>query len=277
MALRINPNPVMGNGINGSPAGLMRPMRRRVRGWYTMEPMKFVGVDLGWQGRPSGLALIEDEAGHSQLTALCRQEQDIPGWVARMTNGADAMIAVDAPLVIRNATGARDVDREISSCFGKYHAGCHSANLSRPFAASTTGFGRALAELGFAHAATIEAQKPGRYQIEVYPHPASVQLFDLPRIIKYKKGHVSDRRKGLARLREMILDRLPRLAPAVHIASLPPVPTRGGDEMKSVEDQLDAIIAAYVGLHWWYWGTERNRCHGTLAGGYIIVPHRVSE
>ena len=92
----------------------------------------------------------------------------------------------------------RSADRLMHSHFGKYHAGCYPANLGRPYAARTVELGCLLEAEGFVHAAEIVARLPGRFQIEVHPHSAIVQLFDLPQIIKYKRGRIADRRLQLA-------------------------------------------------------------------------------
>ncbi len=86
----------------------------------------------------------------------------------------------------------RQTDQLTHKHFGRYHAGCYPANLSRPFAQKTVEFGLSLESRGFVHAPTIEAQKLGRYQIEVFPHPATINLFKLDRILKYKKGKLAD-------------------------------------------------------------------------------------
>ena len=78
----------------------------------------------------------------------------------------------------------------------------------------------------------------------------------------------------LARLRELMLARLPRLDPPLLVDDLPAIPARGLAALKAVEDRLDAVIAAYVAAHWWYWGAKRNRVVGGEAEGYIIVPAR---
>ena len=39
-----------------------------------------------------------------------------------------------------------------------------------------------------------------RRAIEVFPHPATVVLFRLPKILKYKEGEVEDRRRELLQL-----------------------------------------------------------------------------
>jgi len=45
-------------------------------------------------------------------------------------------------------------------------------------------------------------------------------------------------------------------------------------ELKAVEDQIDAVLAAYIAAHWWYWGLERNEVLGNARTGYIVVPRR---
>jgi predicted RNase H-like nuclease len=44
--------------------------------------------------------------------------------------------------------------------------------------------------------------------------------------------------------------------------------------LKELEDELDAIVCAYVGAHWWYWGHARNTAFGDAGNGYIVVPNR---
>jgi predicted RNase H-like nuclease len=181
------------------------------------------------------------------------------------------MIAVDAPTLIPNATGMRLPDKLTHKHFRHYHAGCYPANLGRPFAQRTVEFGLSLELRGFTHAPTLIPQIPGRYQIEVYPHPAIVHLFGLTRILKYKKGKLSDRRLELIKLRQYILNDLPHREPTLNLSSLPEIPTTG-TALKAIEDQLDSLICAYVAAHWWYWGSDRNWVLGDTTTGYIVVP-----
>jgi predicted RNase H-like nuclease len=183
------------------------------------------------------------------------------------------MIAVDAPTLIPNATGMRDCDRLAHKYFGKYDAGCYPANRDRPFATTLIEFGRALEARGFGHASHIAPQIPGRYQIELFPHPATIHLFRLPKILKYKKGRVRDRRTALNTLRSLQLCHLPNLNPGLRLetADLPTIPA-GGKALKVVEDQLDSVTCAYSGAHWWWWGRERNWVLGDDQNGYIVVP-----
>jgi len=47
-----------------------------------------------------------------------------------------------------------------------------------------------------------------------------------------------------------MLSRLPLLHPALSLR-LPGVPNTG--HLKPVEDQIDAVLCAYIAAHWWYW------------------------
>jgi predicted RNase H-like nuclease len=103
----------------------------------------------------------------------------------------------------------------------------------------------------------------------VHPHAATVNLFGLDRIVKYKRGTRRQRARELRRLRTLALSRLPALDPALQVC-LPPVPRTG--KLKTVEDKIDAVMCAYIGAHWWHWGTQRNRLYGNEQTGYIVVP-----
>ena len=92
-----------------------------------------------------------------------------------------------------------------------------------------------------------------RVILEVYPHPALLELFCLPRIIRYKKGNVARRRSGQREVQQR-LNELSLLAPPLE--STPDtfgIPLRGA-ALKSYEDGLDAIICAYIAYHYWFWG-----------------------
>ena len=231
----------------------------------------FLGVDLGWYGKPTGLASIEATRSGLRLRNVVRLQpvDEILDWIQLEAGNGTSMIAVDAPLVIRNATGIRPAERDLNRDFRKFHAGCHAANLGRPFAQNVTRFSRRLEALGFLHGASITPRQPGRFQIEVHPHAASVSLFELDRIVKYKRGRRDEKAKELRRLRRLMLTHLPELDPPLSLR-LPSVPATGNT--KPVEDQIDAVLCAYIGAHWWRWAARKNRLYGSAADGYIVVP-----
>ncbi|MEG4628382.1 DUF429 domain-containing protein [Microcoleus sp. AR_TQ3_B6] len=256
--------------------------------------MKFIGIDLGWNSGASGLCCLNWQNNQLELIECDRQQSlnDILTWLDTQVSPTEpAIIAVDAPTIIANPTGMREADKLTHKHFGRYHAGCYPANLSRPFAQKTVEFGLCLEARGFVHAPIMEAQKLGRYQIEVYPHPATINLFKLDKIIKYKKGKLAERQLELMKLCQYIVDILPSLEPSLNLyfgtgilpvscgtgilpvsgSNLPEIPTSIAT-LKALEDQLDALLCAYIGAHWWYWGIERNLVLGDRTTGYIVIP-----
>lgn len=241
--------------------------------------MRFLGIDLGWQSGPTGVCCLSWQNAQLTLVDLGRYAsvEEILAWVDGWTADlATAVIAVDAPTLIPNQTGMRLPDRLAHKYFGKYDAGCYPANRSRPFAAKLIAFGLALEARGFRHAPQAQAQSSGKFQLEVFPHPVVVHLFNLPRILKYKKGRLDLRRPELEKLRRYQLEILPTLTPSLALTEpdLPPIPTTGA-AMKAVEDQLDSLTCAYAAAHWWYWGLERNWVLGSVDEGYIVGPERI--
>jgi predicted RNase H-like nuclease len=233
----------------------------------------FIGVDLGWCGKPSGLALICLTDTGLCLRTVTRLEDpdDVLRWIESQAGKDNSVVAVDAPLVIHNPISIRPAERELNSDFRRFHAGCHAANLSRPFAPRVLSFSRGLSALGFLHGAGMRPKEAGRFQIEVHPHAATVNLFDLSRIVKYKRGRRAQKATELRRLRKLMISRFPLMNPRLQL-DLPPIPQVGN--LKPVEDQIDAVLCAYVAAYWWSWGNERNRRYGTSDEGYIVVPNR---
>ncbi|WP_041430564.1 DUF429 domain-containing protein [Synechococcus sp. PCC 6312] len=251
--------------------------------------MYFLGVDLGWVSGASGLCSLAWDSSQLRLMDL-RCEIDLEAvlaWVESwLPDNAPGLVAVDAPTLIPNATGMRTCDRQAHQRLGRYNAGCYPANQGLSFAARTVGFSELLRERGFNHAPIIQAREPGRYQIEVFPHAGTVQLFNLNQIIKYKKGRIAARQAGLNQLRNLILEKFPQLHPPLEIAELPEIPAQVSlKQLKAIEDQLDALICAYMGAYWWAWGLEKNWVLGGqefrpqptqsqdyLDTGFIVIP-----
>ena len=242
--------------------------------------MKFIGVDFGWSSGASGLCCLEWKNNSLEIVDLrtLLKIEDILAWIDCWTSASlPALIAVDAPTIITNQTGMRLCDKLTHKHFGRYHAGCYPANLGLKFAPRTTGFGKSLLAKNFHHAPTIKPQQLGRYQIEVFPHPATINLFGLKKILKYKKGRLAHRQQELSKLRSYITKVLPNLEPALSLDSLNEIPEiaqkQTGKELKAIEDLLDSLLCAYVAAHWWYWGEseQKNLVLGNLETGYIII------
>ena len=123
-----------------------------------------------------------------------------------------------------------------------------------------------------------ERRAGGRWAMEVYPHPAMIELFGLKQILKYKRGRVAQRRRGQGELAARLRRHLPGLEPSLVVeGELAEVLSRDlgelrGRALKSNEDVLDAVFCAYLAAHCWAWGGERSRAIGDGESGSIIVP-----
>lgn len=230
-----------------------------------------VGIDLAWgDKRPDGLCLIRADRNHAEIveTMLTHGDDALLRWLKSCIPAEESvLLAIDAPLVVPNPTGCRPVDRQISVEFGKYHAACHSANSQR--CARPLRIANLLLSVGFS--IDFDLKKGARMATEVYPHPAMIRLFEIEKIIKYKKGVVAARRQEFARLQDLLRASLKRSFPKV---AVPPTVEKllSAPWSKGSEDQTDALFCALIGYR--HWETEGLLCDvvGTLEHGFILLP-----
>lgn len=245
----------------------------------------FVGIDLAWQSErnTTGIAVARGDATGAELVEAAAGIAGLDQIVAFVDRHSTehVVIAVDAPLIIRNETGRRPCESEISRRFGAQHAGAHSSNLKLYPDPATHDLVRRLERTGFRHVVPQERQSAGRWFFEVYPHPAHVVLFGLKSIIKYKakRGRSrSTRLREFARLESLLVSLQhmePALDPEPGVSQLSaPLESLRGKALKNREDALDAWFCAYLALHAWYWGAERNEVAGDFETGYMVLPKR---
>jgi predicted RNase H-like nuclease len=240
------------------------------------EPVPTVGVDLAW-GRRATTGLCLAEGGALVDSALVRTDDEIVDWIAARAGGG-CVVGFDAPVILRNPTGARPCERALSRCFRAREAGCHPTNtaLTAPRAAELAG------RLGLSlDPADAYAPAP-RAAIEVYPHAALVALFGLGRSLKYKaktgRGP-SDRHGEFARL-VACLRGLAEAEPSLDVAAAPrwrelaatATASPVGAELDRAEDELDAVVCSYAVMHLRAHGMARNRIVGDAATGAIATP-----
>jgi predicted RNase H-like nuclease len=246
----------------------------------------FVGIDLAWNPdrNHTGIAVLRGDVRGTRFVASSTGVASLAGIVEFVQKHAasSTVVAVDAPLVVTNASGFRECEREIGRRFGRFHASCHSNNLTRTPEPAGMRLVAALTKFGFQHDFDIAdaRQRNGRWLVEVYPHPAMVVLFGLKQIIKYKKGSVANRRHGLQVLQRHLMALTAESRGLIGSSELTAVLDRDlasvrGALLKCHEDTLDALFCAYLAWYCWRWGEERNEVFGTLENGYVVVPKRV--
>lgn len=235
--------------------------------------MRFLGIDLGWVSQPSGLASLSWDGRRLSLSSLDRLATlpEVLSWVNLQTTNTPAWIALDAPVLIPNPSGMRPVDRDMHRLFGRQKAGCYPVHSQMPFAPRLLSFAQSLREQGFSTTPPTAPLTPTRHLFEVYPHAASIRLFNLPQILPYKKGPIAQRRAALAEFRHLLSTQLATRQPALKLPSLPEIPATG-PALKAVEDQLDAILCAYIAAHSWFWGYSRTNLIGHPEEGFLLNP-----
>src|SRR3954447_23088349 len=212
-----------------------------------------IGVDLAWgTKRPTGLAVLDD-AGRLAHVSTVLTDEEIETTLAPYVEG-ECLVAIDAPLIVRNETGNRPAEAALNKDFAKFDAGAHPSNTGKP-ELSGTPRGAALCQaLGLD---MNPRSGRARRAIEVYPHPATVALFGLGRTLKYK--HKTGRDLDLLRT-EMLalmgfLEGLGNADPAMvldgeswlELRRQVETATRKS-ELRVAEDQVDAGVCAYVAM-----------------------------
>ncbi|MBL4680138.1 MAG: DUF429 domain-containing protein [Pseudomonadales bacterium] len=236
-----------------------------------------VGVDLAWQSEKNPSAIAHGALSDFVLTAT-KVEPAIYGIddvLNQLTNVVGLQgIAIDAPLIISNENGQRPCERGIGKKYGSRHASCHTSNKNLYPDAKSVYLSLKLLAKGFNH---LEGD---RWQIECYPHPAIIEMFNLPERLKYKKGKVADKKAGQKKLAKLILNlRTSKVLPlkinddVMSYLSSTYIESLVGQKLKSNEDALDAIVCLYVaGL---YSINAGGQVFGDADTGYIWVPQDV--
>ena len=238
--------------------------------------MHFVGVDLAWgERKPTGVAVL-DEDGHLLHVSAQRTDDEVVAALAPFT--ADAcVVAVDAPLVVENATGNRPAEAALNRDFARFDAGAHPSNTGKPEFRDQPRGARVAARLGLD--IDPRSRRPRR-AIEVYPHPATVALFRLGRTLKYKNKPGRDLELLRSELLVLVhhLERLAHASPPLHLDGPGWQVLRAGVEtagrksdLRLVEDQVDAVVCAYVAL-FAVRRPELTTTYGDLPTGYIVTP-----
>lgn len=234
-----------------------------------------VGVDLAWgERRSDGVCVVRVRGSRAAVVGYASPHGDdelVATLASHLSPREPALLAIDAPIVCRNATGARPVDVLMHRLFHREHAGCHPANLTtcpRP--------ARLLSRLaGEGFVAGTDLREP-RLAAEVYPHAALVRFLGLPRIVKYKRGPAAERRAEFARLQQLLGELL-----SLRFAFVAPGPaTRAllaAPWTKDVEDRVDALVCALVGLWHVHHRGRLSDVLGDLESGFLLLPRTAAQ
>lgn len=167
------------------------------------------------------------------------------------------LVAIDMPVSNTRITGRRRADNRVSEIFGGRKCAAHSPSAERPGKMGEK-IAKDFADAGY-KLVTKEARPPtSPGLIEVYPHPALLSLLKLKERAMYKSS------KSLSYWPEAGLDERIRNLIAMHKKIRAALSKRfeglnglisireaeSLSHLKKVEDALDALICAWVGVEY---------------------------
>ena len=243
----------------------------------TVWSVYYVGVDLAWgERKPTGVAAV-DAAGVLRHVSAAVTDDDILGRLRPYLAG-DCVVAFDAPLVVTNPSGTRPCETALNRDFRRFDAGAHPANTGLAWFADGGRGARLCRTIGL----DLDPRSTApRRALEVYPHAASVVLFNLSRTLKYK--HKTGRefpqlRSELLRLMDHI-EGLRTASPALVVTADPNwqslktsvLHATSKAQLRRAEDPVDAVLCAYLAR----FAAERPddvTVYGDVDTGCIVTP-----
>ncbi len=205
----------------------------------------FIGIDLAWgEKNPSGFCVLElqNKKLYIKEITLLNSLDDIINHI-NLYSSNKVYIGVDAPLLIPNESGNREIEKKFNKEFSKYKIAMLPVNrklLSKfsPNIRSEELYKR-LNKLEF-----IRDYSCDKVIFEVYPHSTIAVCFNDYKILPYK------RKKG--RNTEFIREQLKVYA--LYLRKViekndffyEDIDSLKGKSLKDYEDKLDAITSAYT-------------------------------
>lgn len=248
--------------------------------------MHFVGIDLAWAERNRTGVAVLDEAGRLVACRSVITDADVGAVLPTAARGL--VVAIDAPLIVRNENGQRRCEKRVGQLFGYANASAHTSNRSRAHFRPEPRGARLARQFGWDMDPHVRPSESTSVCIEVYPHPAMVVLFGLDRVIPYKAK--SGRDFEFLRAQHLILlEHMERTCgPLLHLEE-------SGDwarirdgvrsatrkvDLRVVEDQVDAVLCSFLA---WMWAYDRQAMQilpeehegigdESLDQGYIVTP-----
>jgi predicted RNase H-like nuclease len=170
-----------------------------------------------------------------------------------ISKSAIDLVAIDMPLSREPIISRRASDRAVNAAYSARWCSTHTPSALRPGAISDR-LRLEFEEIGYPLRTTSVAA-PGL--LEVYPHPALVELAKSEKRLTYKHGKArdywpdlvpADRKEKIIATWRIIVEQLEtKIRGVAPILAIPPLEAKGW-EMKAFEDQLDSVVCAWVAI-----------------------------
>ena len=267
---------------------------------------RFLGVDLGWrEDRPelpaneTGVAMI-DADGRVLDGCWTRGVEQTIAWADAAAASGDALMFVDAPLVVRNPAGQRLCETQVGQRYGRWKVSANSTNIGSPRLAGVRLL-RLAVRSGWQYSDGRKGPPPGgRVISESYPYATLVGACELgycqerPRYKRKPSGlPAAQWRAERAASCDTLIMRLRHLADADPPLLLQshPVTRQLADERSPIsdvaykhrEDLIDALLCAWTASLWARHGLDRCQVLGLPSepasepAATIIAPARPEQ
>jgi predicted RNase H-like nuclease len=264
--------------------------------------MNFLGVDLAWDAgsrakTPGDTGVVAlDASGRIVDATWTVGVADTVAWVGRQAD-ADALMFVDAPLVVLNDAGQRPCERQVGQRYGRWKVAANSTNLGSKSLAGVRLL-EAVEAAGWRYSSGAAGPPvSGRVVSECYPYTTIVGAPALGYVSArptYKRRPRAVLTADWPHVRGQVCDELIRrvaalstFKPPIDLRSHPetrrlidePSP-KAGAAYKRREDLLDAAICAWTAAYWHRHGFMACQVLGLDAGSEdeqaptIIAPAR---
>ena len=244
-----------------------------------------LGIDAAWTAtQPSGVALVRRRNRRWRVVAVAPSydaffalsEGGPVDWKSgrfsgstpdtsrlldasqRLAGASVDVVAVDMPVATVPISGRRAADNAISREFGSRGCSTHSPSVFRPGKVGRQ-LSEGLEQEGYPVAATDTKPGTQRRLLEVYPHPAILQLLGRDYRVPYKVSNYRKYNQGKSApecIRSVtgelfnIMRGLEVWFGSSHIPVPEPASVKAVSRLKPFEDALDAIVCAWVGARY---------------------------
>lgn len=242
--------------------------------------MVWSGFDAAWSAKNEGAiasVFLTSDGNIGLYHPEMVNSVNAPAVLQRHKSSASLhIVAIDQPLIVRNPTGQRPVEKALSHVIGKLkHAIC-SSNTSNPLFGPNAPIWTFLRSLkGYENnPQSMIGRQSGNYIIEVFPAIANAGL--IPPI--YRRGGLPKYNPAGTFKKEDWRALCAGIAVLGWELNIPDISAFGlqladlENPSKSDQDKLDAVISAIIGYWWWLHGTRRGLLIGDLDYGYIVIP-----
>ena len=267
---------------------------------------RFIGVDLAWRegsadvaAKETGVAVI-DENGQILDAGWTRGVEQTIGWADTAAGDGDAVMFVDAPLVVANKTGQRLCETQVGQRYWRWKVSANTTNIHSPRLAGVP-FLRQARLSGWQYSdGSSGPPSAGCFVSETYPYATLAGVAELgydterPR---YKRKPPNLRaaqwRAERAANCDTLIGRLGQFAdadPPLLLQSHPVTGDLAGQPSpvsdpayKHREDLIDALLCAWTASLWARHGFDRCQVLGLPAtpngdpAATMIVPARPEQ